>query len=227
MTLGGRGEPGESLVGPVMVVLVPPGIEGGLEVGGAVPVTEPDAFELHGLDDAFGDGVAGGPAYGGKGVVEAPRLAEGEAVAAGVLGPVIGAEFQVGGNGLGGGEGLQKGLPNGFQDRVAFLGTADSGVEAIAVAAIHHGHHGNKAILPGPDGGEVRGPAAVALGNSHVPAPGRFAASTRRREEEVHGLHQGVDALPGGHESLGPEGGPDLENPPGRVVGHHAADGRL
>lgn len=46
-----------------MVVFVAPGIEGGLEFSGAVRVAEPDAFELHGLDDALGDSVAIAPGW--------------------------------------------------------------------------------------------------------------------------------------------------------------------
>jgi len=62
-SFGGWGEPAEGLVRPLMVVFVAPGIEGGLEFSGAVRVAEPDAFELHGLDDALGDSVAIAPGW--------------------------------------------------------------------------------------------------------------------------------------------------------------------
>lgn len=102
-------------MGAAGVVSLAPGVQGGLEFGPALPVLEPDALQLQGLDQALGHGVAGGAAHGGEGVVQLPRRAEVAAIGGGLLGPVVGAQLQTLRHGFGAAEGLQQGLSDGGQ----------------------------------------------------------------------------------------------------------------
>ena len=69
----------------LVVVGVHPGRHGAAEVLEGVPVACPDELDLQGLDEALGEGVAGGPADPTEEVVDGPGGAQVLAVDAGVL----------------------------------------------------------------------------------------------------------------------------------------------
>src|SRR6185369_733568 len=86
----GRSSPGESLMRSAFIVKGKPGTDLVAELIDGVPGACPDELELEGFDDALGDGVSGGTSDGSEGMEESPGSAEILAVAAGVLGSVVG-----------------------------------------------------------------------------------------------------------------------------------------